>query len=96
MSEPPRQQLLALLAEQSFRLGDFRLSSGASSDYYIDCRITTLSAEGARLTGRVFLDEMFRRQWKPKAIGGMTLGADPIVVAVAMLIAIWLALTRAR
>jgi orotate phosphoribosyltransferase len=85
MSESPRQQLLALLAERSFRLGEFRLSSGGVSDYYIDCRTTTLSAEGARLTARVVMDELFRQQWKPQAIGGMTLGADPIVVAVAML-----------
>jgi orotate phosphoribosyltransferase len=80
-----RQELLALLAEKSFRLGDFTLSSGGRSDYYVDCRATTLDAHGARLTGRVFVDELYRRGWAPQAIGGMTLGADPIVVAVAML-----------
>jgi orotate phosphoribosyltransferase len=85
MSESPRRQLLEMMAENSFRLGEFRLSSGATSDYYIDCRATTLKAEGTRLTGRVVLDEIFRQHWKPQAIGGMTLGADPIVVAVAML-----------
>ncbi|HET7442284.1 MAG TPA: orotate phosphoribosyltransferase [Terriglobales bacterium] len=76
-----RQELLRLLAQKSFRLGDFKLSSGASSDYYIDCRTTTLDAKGARLTGQVFLEEIHRRGWKPQAIGGLTLGADPIVVA---------------
>ncbi|HSA93472.1 MAG TPA: orotate phosphoribosyltransferase [Terriglobales bacterium] len=81
----PRQELLELLARQSFQLGEFKLSSGATSDYYIDCRTTTLDAEGARLTGRVFLDEIRVRGWRPKAIGGLTLGADPIVVAVALL-----------
>jgi len=81
----PRQELLALLARKSFRLGEFKLSSGGTSDYYIDCRTTTLDAEGARLTGRVFLDEIFRHGWEPDAIGGLTMGADPIVVAVAML-----------
>jgi orotate phosphoribosyltransferase len=80
-----RQQLLTLLARQSFRLGQFTLSSGATSDYYIDCRTTTLHAEGACLTARVFFDEIQRRQWQPQAIGGLTMGADPIVVAVAML-----------
>jgi orotate phosphoribosyltransferase len=80
-----RQQLLSLLAQKSFRLGEFKLSSGGTSDYYIDCRTTTLYAEGVRLTGRVFLDEINRRHWRPKAIGGLTMGADPIVVAVAML-----------
>jgi orotate phosphoribosyltransferase len=78
----PRQELLRLLAQKSFRLGDFKLSSGASSDYYVDCRTTTLDAKGARLTGQVFLEEIRRRGWKPQAIGGLTMGADPIVVAV--------------
>ena len=80
-----RQQLLALLAQQSFRLGEFKLSSGGTSDYYIDCRTTTLHAEGAEFTARVFLDEIQRHNWRPQAIGGLTMGADPIVVAVAML-----------
>lgn len=80
-----RQQLLRMLAEKSFRLGQFTLSSGARSDYYIDCRATTLDAEGARLTGRAVLDEIAARGWKPAAIGGLTLGADPIVVSAAVL-----------
>jgi orotate phosphoribosyltransferase len=80
-----RELLLKMLARQSFRLGDFKLSSGGSSDYYIDCRTTTLDADGSRLTGRVFLDLIQTKRWKPRAIGGLTLGADPIVVAVALL-----------
>ena len=51
-----RQDLLRLLASKSFRLGQFKLSSGGTSDYYIDCRTTTLAAKGARLTGQVVLD----------------------------------------
>ena len=81
----PREQLLTLLATKSFRLGDFQLSSGGHSDYYVDCRTTTLDALGALLTARVILDEIRRRRWVPEAVGGMTLGADPIVTAVAML-----------
>ena len=80
----PRQALLHLLAHKSFRLGDFTLSSGAKSDYYIDCRTTTLDAKGSRLTGEVFLDEIKQRGWKPQAIGGLTMGADPIVVSVSV------------
>jgi orotate phosphoribosyltransferase len=80
-----RQQLLRMLVEKSFRTGTFTLSSGAQSDYYIDCRATTLDAEGARLTGRAVLDEIMARRWKADGIGGLTLGADPIVVAVAVL-----------
>ena len=81
---PARQELLRLLAAKSFRLGEFKLSSGASSDYYVDCRTTTLDAKGARLTGQVFLEEIRARGWKPQAIGGLTMGADPIVAAVAV------------
>jgi len=80
----PRQDLLRLLAHKSFRLGEFKLSSGGTSDYYIDCRTTTLDAKGARLTGQVFFDEIKQRGWNPQAIGGLTMGADPIVVAVSV------------
>jgi orotate phosphoribosyltransferase len=78
------QDLLRLLAYKSFRLGEFKLSSGGTSDYYVDCRTTTLDAKGARLTGEVFADEIRQRGWKPQAIGGLTMGADPIVVAVSV------------
>ena len=80
-----RQDLLRLLAFKSFRLGEFKLSSGGTSDYYIDCRTTTLDAKGSRLTGEVFWDEIRQREWKPQAIGGLTMGADPIVVAVSVI-----------
>lgn len=79
-----RLELLRLLAARSFALGSFKLSSGGTSDYYVDCRATTLDARGAQLTGEVFLDEIQTRGWKPQAIGGLTMGADPIVVAVAV------------
>jgi orotate phosphoribosyltransferase len=79
-----RQKLLTTLAHKSFRLGEFKLSSGGTSDYYIDCRTTTLDAKGSRLTGEVFLEEIRQRGWKPRAIGGLTMGADPIVVAVSV------------
>jgi orotate phosphoribosyltransferase len=79
-----REELVRLLAEKSFRLGQFKLSSGGTSDYYIDCRTTTLDARGARLTGQVFLEQIQQCNWNPEAIGGLTMGADPIVVAVAV------------
>jgi orotate phosphoribosyltransferase len=81
----PRDQLLELLATNSFRLGEFTLSSGAKSDYYIDCRTTTLHAYGAELTGRVFLDLIQRHGWRAQAVGGLTMGADPIVVATSVI-----------
>jgi orotate phosphoribosyltransferase len=86
---PARQELLRLLAHKSFRLGEFKLSSGGTSDYYIDCRTTTLDARGSQLTGQVFLEEIRQRGWKPQAIGGLTMGADPIVVAVSVTSGEW-------
>jgi orotate phosphoribosyltransferase len=83
-SSSPRQQLLTLLARQSFKLGDFQLSSGGRSDYYIDCRTTTLHAEGARLTGVAILELLHKHHLDPHAVGGLTLGADPVVSAVAI------------
>jgi orotate phosphoribosyltransferase len=79
-----RAALLSLLARKSFRLGEFKLSSGGTSDYYIDCRTTTLDAKGSRLTGEVFFAEIRQHKWKPQAIGGLTMGADPIVTAVSV------------
>ena len=77
------QQLLALLARLSFRLGQFKLSSGGTSDYYIDCRTTTLHAEGGRLTGEAILDLLNENHIQAEAVGGLTMGADPIVSNVA-------------
>jgi orotate phosphoribosyltransferase len=74
-----REALLNLIATLSFRLGDFTLSSGAKSDYYIDCRITTLHAEGGRLTGLVLYDLIRQHFPQAEAVGGLTMGADPVV-----------------
>jgi orotate phosphoribosyltransferase len=77
------QQLLSLLARLSFRLGKFKLSSGGVSDYYVDCRTTTLHAEGGRLTGHAILDLLEANGIDAEAVGGLTMGADPIVSNVA-------------
>jgi orotate phosphoribosyltransferase len=87
------QQLLSLLARTSFKLGQFKLSSGGTSDYYIDCRTTTLHAEGGRLTGHAILDLLEANNIDAEAVGGLTLGADPIVSNVATASA-WRALER--
>lgn len=76
-------QLLSLLARTSFKLGQFKLSSGGTSDYYIDCRTTTLHAEGGRLTGEAILDLLNENHIQADAVGGLTMGADPIVSNVA-------------
>jgi orotate phosphoribosyltransferase len=77
------QQLLALLSRTSFKLGTFKLASGATSDYYIDCRTTTLHAEGGRLTGHAILEILEQNGIQAEAVGGLTMGADPIVSNVA-------------
>ncbi len=74
-----RTSLLNLIATHSFKLGDFLLASGRRSDYYIDCRTTTLHAEGGRLAG-LLLYELIREQFpEAEAVGGLTMGADPLV-----------------
>jgi orotate phosphoribosyltransferase len=64
-------------------LGDFVLASGRRSTYYIDCRRTTMHAEGLDLIGRLGLEAVRRRGWAPDVVGGLTLGADPVAYAVA-------------
>jgi orotate phosphoribosyltransferase len=77
-----RTALLNLIATLSFKLGDFTLASGKKSDYYIDCRITTLHAEGGRLSGLVLYNLIQQHLPNPdriEAVGGLTMGADPLV-----------------
>jgi orotate phosphoribosyltransferase len=75
-----RQQLVALLKREALRIGPFTLASGRSSHYYIDGRKVTLSAEGASLIGRGMLD-LLASYPDVAAVGGLTMGADPIVGA---------------
>ena len=79
----PKDRLLELLATHSFRLGEFTLASGARSDYYIDCRVTTLHAQGGRLAGIVLLDLIRDHCPQAAAVGGLTMGADPLVSNIA-------------
>ena len=74
-----RAEFLRILAQRSFRLVETRLSAGGTSNYYIDCRTTTLSGRGGRLAGMAILDLIRSSHLEPKAVGGMTLGADPVV-----------------
>jgi orotate phosphoribosyltransferase len=90
---PARQKLLTTLAYKSFRLGEFKLSSGGTSDYYIDCRTTTLHAEGGRLTGHAILELLEANGIDAEAVGGLTMGADPIVSNVATASA-WRAISK--
>lgn len=77
-----RKSLITLLALRSARLGSFKLSSGKQSSLYIDARLTTMSPEGLTLIGELGLNAINEAGWNVKAIGGMTLGADPIAYAI--------------
>jgi len=79
-----RQRLQEILLEKSYRKGTFTLTSGNTSDFYIDGKQTTLSAEGAYLCGKLIFDIIAREKAAIEAVGGMTLGADPIVTAVSV------------
>ncbi len=78
-----RERFLAILKEKSYEKKRVILSSGRESDFYIDCKQATLDAEGAILTGRI-LCEMLEEDGMAEAVGGITLGADPIVTAVSL------------
>lgn len=78
-----RDQLKHLLLERSMRFGNFTLSSGGSSTYYIDARRTTMSAEGQVLIGRVGYEIVSQSGLEPTHLGGLTMGADPISYAIA-------------
>ncbi|HMC27785.1 MAG TPA: orotate phosphoribosyltransferase [Verrucomicrobiae bacterium] len=87
-NQQAREELLALLREKSVSYGDFLLSSGARSKYYIDCRLTTLDSRGAWLVGQV-MHELIRRKEKEigaqiSGVGGLTMGADPVALATSM------------
>jgi len=77
-----REQLLETLQKNAFHFGQFVLSSGVTRDYYIDCRRVTLSAQGAWLTGNVVLRSL--ADLNLNAVGGLTVAADPIATAVAL------------
>jgi orotate phosphoribosyltransferase len=78
------QELRGIIREKSLRIGDFTLSSGKKSNYYLDCRMTTLHPRGAVLIGRLILERLREHNIQADAIGGLTMGADPIVSAVAV------------
>ena len=86
--EENRSQLLELLRSKSVFHGNFTLSSGARSNYYVDCKLTTLDPKGAWLVGQA-MHTLIRREEKARAVmldavGGLTMGADPIALALGM------------
>lgn len=84
MTSADVEALDRLLLARSVRRGHFVLASGRTSTFYIDCRLTTMSAEGLVLIGRLGLAALRGRHWAPRSIGGLTMGADPVAYAIAL------------
>ena len=80
MAQPERDRLRQMLLDRSMRFGEFVLSSGATSNYYIDVRKTSLHPEGLKLIARLFWEQL--QAENITAVGGLTLGADPLVAGV--------------
>lgn len=83
MSATDRDHLRDLLKSRSIRRGDFTLASGGRSSYYIDARVSTMSGRGQLLIGRAGLEALDAAGWTPEAVGGLTLGADPVAYSIA-------------
>ena len=79
-----RNTLKDLLLARSVQRGDFVLASGRRSSFYVDARLTTMSGDGLAVVGGLGLDRLAVRGWSPRAVGGLTLGADPIAYALAL------------
>ena len=87
-SNDNKSKLLKLLREKSVFFGSFKLSSGATSNYYVDCKLTTLNPEGALLVGQVLYEMIDEKAAslgiKIDAVGGLTMGADPVALAIGL------------
>ena len=83
-----KEALKALIREKSLKFGDFILASGKKAKYYLDGKQVTLSAAGAMLIGQGILDLLLGDERFPDAVGGMSIGADPITAAVITMAAV--------
>ena len=79
-----RDELIGLIRKLSYREGDFTLASGKKSSFYVDLKATTLHPEGAWLIGEVGVGAVLRAAFPIQAVGGLTLGADPIATAMSL------------
>ena len=78
-----RGQLREMLRRISVRHGEFTLVSGQKSEWYVDAKLTTCSARGIPLVGHLFMDKIIGKGWQPRAVGGLTMGADAIAISIA-------------
>jgi len=84
MDQNTRKKLISFIREKSYRTGDFTLTSGKKSSFYIDLKTTTLHPEGARLIGQLACELLDETGIKIDAVGGLTLGADPLATAISL------------
>lgn len=85
LPEAKKERLAALLFQRSYEARQVTLASGKQSDFYLDCKQTTLHPEGLYLAGRFFLDAIRAGMKTVAAVGGPTLGSDPLAAACAVL-----------
>ena len=78
-----KEELLELLKKHAYKKGEFKLSSGKTSEHYVNCKPVTLTGRGLTLTSLMMLKEV-----KTKVVGGLTLGADPLVSGVSLVAAL--------
>jgi orotate phosphoribosyltransferase len=84
VTAPPRRDaLVRMLAARSARRGTFTLASGRVSDFYVDCRLTTMSPDGLILVGPLAHAMLVESGWAVDSVGGLTMGADPVSYAIA-------------
>jgi len=79
---PTIRELIPLIASQALRRGTFRLASGREASFYLDAKQVVLDSHGSMLIGRAILDLLRTRGPLPAAVGGMSIGADPVTSAV--------------
>lgn len=84
MPNPFKEKLLKILKEKSYREGDFTLASGKKSSFYLDVKETALDPEGAFMIGTLAVETLQKERITPYAVGGLTLGADPLATAVSL------------
>lgn len=84
LARPSKERLLKILRERSYREGDFTLASGKKSTFYLDVKETAFNPEGAFLIGALTVEALLNAGIKPYAVGGLTLGADPLATSVSL------------
>src|SRR3954466_4864953 len=83
-ADQKRVELIRLIRKLSYREGDFTLASGQKSKFYVDLKATTLHPEGAFQIGEAALDFLLSQDVSVDAVGGLTLGADPLATAISL------------